>query len=112
MSVSRDDVVHNIDQLVRASEDLEKRLSEGGYSQAHDWMFAIREMLYDLRRLNIRLADLFNTTNTINQGPPLLHDIVKTVLYEIVPHVQGHLDELDQSLTTLLANSEDPAKDD
>lgn len=110
MEITRDQITFNINELLRASQDFEQRMSEAGISQAHDWVFALREMLYDLRRLNILLADLFNTTDINKQSLQLLQEVVRTVRYEIIPHVEGHMDEVEQALTTFFPESEVPGE--
>jgi hypothetical protein len=104
--VSREEVTRDLDRLIAASQDFEERTSAAGFAQAHDWMFALREVLYDLRRLNLHLADMFNSGGLDKNAPLLLHAVAVEMLYEILPHVQGHLNELEEILTPFCSDEE------
>lgn len=109
--VSRDEVTRDLDRLIEASQEFERRTSEAGFAQAHDWMFALREMFHDLRRLNQHVADLFNAAEVDTRAPELLREVAVEVLYEIIPHVQGHMSELEESLTPFLPKEETTDED-
>jgi hypothetical protein len=87
-----------------------RQLDEAGVAQAHDWMFALREVLYDLRRFNISLAKLFNTEHPAQEAPTLLQDIVTMALYQIPPHVKLHMEELEESLAPIVEEAEPPSE--
>ncbi len=107
MDISKKTAANCIDALLKASQKFEEQLTTEGIPQAHEWMFAVREVLYDLRRLNLLLADMYNQSD-VNQSLTLLKGIVQTILYEIIPHVEGHMSELEEGLSTMFseANSE------
>src|SRR4051812_25292348 len=98
MDLSQEGVAQVRDALIAATAVLEKRLSEAGVARAHEWMFAVREVLYDFRRLDLLLVELLTATDVSGQAPRVLRDWVQMVLYEVIPHVQGHLAELEQEL--------------
>lgn len=106
MRIEQEEVTSNIDMLLKVSLDFEQRMLEAGILEAHDWMFALREVLYDLRRLNILVASLFNSSDVGSKGPQLLQEIVQTLKYEVVPHVESHMNELEQALENYLPKSE------
>lgn len=97
MNISQEDVTCSIDALIEASYRLEQRLTESGELQAHDWMFSIREVLYDINRLNLLLAEACNTED-LKGVPRLLYIFASTIQYEAIPHIKGHMDELEQML--------------
>ncbi len=55
-------------------------------------MFNIRELLYDLRQVNTRLAELLNSDTA--ESALLLKSFVEHFLYGVMPHAQAHLSEL------------------
>jgi hypothetical protein len=93
-----------------AAKQCETRLNEAGIAQAHDWMYALREVLYDIRRFNISLAKLFNTEDPAQEAPTLLQAIVNMALYEISPHMELHMRELEESLTSIVEEREPPSE--
>ncbi|HEX9989346.1 MAG TPA: hypothetical protein VGE45_12820 [Chloroflexia bacterium] len=97
MSLSEHEATSSLDLLILASQRIEAKLAEAGNEQSHEWMFAIREVLYDLRRLNLILVELDSTIDWSN-APALLGDFARAVLYEVIPHVQGHMEDLEESL--------------
>ncbi|HYP19462.1 MAG TPA: hypothetical protein VEY08_05255 [Chloroflexia bacterium] len=111
MNLSEQEATSSLDLLISASQLIEAKLNEAGYEQSHDWMFAIREVLYDLRRLNLILVNLDNTID-LNNAPALLGSFARAVLYEVIPHVQGHMEELEQSLTVGRTGNDITEKDD
>ncbi len=105
MDNSRESIIEQIDELIAASQQFEQQLTEAGFSQAHNWMFNIREILYDLQRMNKLLANLFDTAD-VDKAPLLLNNFVEDFLYTVVPHVQHHLNELEEEMENLLPASE------
>ncbi len=105
MDNSPESIIEQVEGLIAASEQFEKQLAEADFSQAHYWMFNIREILYDLQRINKLLANLFDTAD-VNKTPLLLNNFVEDFLYTVVPHMQHHLNELEKEMENLLLESE------
>lgn len=88
----------DIDTLLAASKEVEDKLEHAGVQDAHEWMFAIREMLYDMRRVSLELEEFFTTQKVDKQNGEELRKIVNTVLYEVLPHIKSHMEDLELSL--------------
>jgi hypothetical protein len=92
-----EDATRSIDDLIEASSEVEKTLESAGVAHAHELMFAVREILYDMRRLHAALAHAF----AAEPGEPAAHalDRFATMFqFEVIPHVQAHLDDLRRDL--------------
>jgi len=86
-----------IDALIQQTVEVERRWEAAGIERAHERLFAIRELLYDLKRLSEALIE----TLQAEPGPDAergLARIAEMVLYEIVPHVEGHMRDLEREL--------------
>jgi hypothetical protein len=84
--------------LVEASNQFERRMKESGSDDSHDWAFAIRETLLDLRRMNLMLVDIYSLEDP-DRTIELLGRFVQMILYEMLPHIQGHMAELEEELS-------------
>jgi hypothetical protein len=83
------DVTGVMDALIAATEDVERRLEAAGESHAHDWMFALREVVYDLKRELILVAGLPDAEAVRER----LAEISADVIYMLGPHAEHHLGE-------------------
>jgi hypothetical protein len=87
------DVERLMDALITATGDVERRLEEGGEQSAHDWMFALREILYDVKRALLLVARLPG-----EEGADAVRRTVEQISTEFVymlgPHAEHHLGEL------------------
>ncbi len=90
--------VPTIDSLLAASNELENKLEQAGIQDAHEWMFALREMLYDIRRVILELDKFFNMKNVGRQSEEQLMKITNIILYEFLPHIQSHMEDLEKNL--------------
>ena len=89
----------DIDTLLAASKEMEDKLERAGVQEAHEWMFAFREMLYDMRRVSLEMEKFFSTQKVDRQSREQLEKIVNTVLYEVLPHIRSHMEDLEQGLS-------------
>ena len=55
-------------------------------------MFAIREVLLDLRRVNLMMADALRAVPTSSEAA--MQKLVTVLLYEVLAHVDHHMREL------------------
>jgi hypothetical protein len=101
MTFNEADITSSVDMLIAASREFEKRLEDADINAGHDFAFATREMLYDLRRLNIMLSDAMTESESA-EALPKFYDAVKAVLYEFLPHIEGHMSEIEAKLDILL----------
>lgn len=101
MNLSRESVTKNLDDIIKASAIFEEKLAQNGFTQSHAWIFHLREVLYDLRRLHILIADLFNSVDIAAEVPSSLKAFADTFLYEFLPHGQQHMTDLEENLVTL-----------
>jgi hypothetical protein len=106
MNVSPEKATESIDVLIQACNQLEDRLAPTQGEKAHDWLFAIREVLHDMRRLNLALASACNTPD-LAAVPPALRSFARSWLHEVIPHVQSHMEELDGELTALMPEADE-----
>jgi hypothetical protein len=109
MNISEDEATKSIDALLQACTKLEESLKATYGEKAHEWLFAVREVLYDLRRLNLVLSAACNVEDP-GSAPLQLRSFARVLLYEFIPHVQGHMEELDQELPADASDEEDSAR--
>lgn len=95
------------DAFIRESEDLERRLTRDQVQEAHDWMFAVREILYDFRRLDLSLCRVYGANDRARTAA-LLNDFAQMLLYEVIPHVQQHATDLENDLERILPKPNAP----
>lgn len=97
MTTLREDVGRVLDALIDGTGDLEERLERAGEANAHDWMFAVREILHDVKRALALVADLPG-----HEDPAAVRDALKDISMEFVymlgPHAQHHLGELFEAI--------------
>ncbi len=105
MNLSSESATENIDLLIKACNELEVRLVSQYGEKCHDWLFDIREVLYDLRRLNVKLVEACNISD-IATAPLVLRSFARSWLHEVIPHIQGHMQELDEDLADLVPDAE------
>ncbi len=98
-----EEITRGVDLLVEASEAAEDRLEHAGVARAHDWMFGLREILYDLRRFQGTLAEVLDRAAGAEARADM-RDIVILLKYEMIPHIEGHLGDLEAAL-------EEPGRD-
>jgi hypothetical protein len=91
------DLVLAIDGLLELTHRLEARLEAESETRAHDWMFALREILLDQRRLLPQLAALADARD-LATVPAQLRELAVELLEGAQPHARHHLDELLESL--------------
>ena len=91
-----DDVTGVMDALIAATEDVERRLEAAGEAHAHDWMFALREVVYDLKRELILVAEL-PACEDAEAVRERLAEISADVIYRLGPHAEHHLGEFVQT---------------
>ena len=106
MEHTKDSVVTNIDELIKKSEHFEKQFVQENYNLIHDWLFHIREVLLDIRKLNLILSDFFENAEQIIEMPTFLRNLTKFMLYEFDPHVKYHMTELERNLDVHYPESE------
>jgi hypothetical protein len=85
-----------LEELLAVTGAVEAELENAGFSLAHDWMFGIREALYDLTRVQnlvfeLQLAEPFTLVKEVKE-------LVNVILYEVVPHISSHCEEVMESL--------------
>jgi hypothetical protein len=97
MEKPQDLVARACDALLQVSNDAEDALKEQDVEAAHQWMFNVREVLYDFRRVNLLLASLSDAKDG-EEAATILGKFAETLLYEVLPHVQGHMTELEEQL--------------
>lgn len=85
------------DALIHASETFEKELQNRGVTEAHEWMFAVREVLYDVRRLDGALQKLYDTRDR-EAAVQAMKEYVEMWLYQVLPHVRAHMTDLEAEL--------------
>lgn len=91
--VTHFDIERTIDQLVESTYEAELRLEAMGERDAHDWMFALREVLLDLRRLLPVIASLPSTPDS-GTAQKQMRDLAAELVYGFAPHVSHHLGEV------------------
>ncbi|GEM_PF-5333143 len=79
MNIPKESITKDLDKLIIGTEGFEKQLTRAGFNQGHEWMFNVRELLYDLRQVNIRLAELLNSD--ASESSLLLKSFVEHFLY-------------------------------
>jgi hypothetical protein len=82
-----------VDQLIAATEALEDRVRRAEGKDLHEALFAVREMLYDLRRVQAGLARVCESA-TASEAVRGLAETADRVLFDVIPHITGHLNEL------------------
>jgi len=83
--------------LIKASEEFEDRIKNYGVTGAHEWMFAVREALHDLRRLEVSLCALYSARDR-EDAARLCSEYVEMWLYQVLPHIQAHMTELEHEM--------------
>ncbi len=101
----------DVDALITATSAHERKLLEGGFAEAHEWMFGLREVLYDLRRFEKAVAAML-ADDDISRAPERIKDLVNMMLYEIIPHSGPHMEEVDESLSPYLPEDPDEEEED
>jgi hypothetical protein len=94
------EVERTLDALLASVGDAERRLEAAGETRAHDWAFALREVLLDYRRILPMIATLPELADR-TELTARVRDILVALRYEAGPHATGHLDEA-------LASMDDP----
>lgn len=94
---SSHEVHRTIDDLLAATRDIERQLEDQGEDRAHEWMFALREILLDYQRVLPRISDLREVEDR-EQLTTRLREIAAALRYEVGPHTIGHLDDLLDSI--------------
>jgi hypothetical protein len=104
--IRSDEVIRAIDGLLTITGEVERKLADAGEVHAHEWMFALREILFDYRRILPPITDLPNSDDRqeITAG---LREIAAALLYEACPHMETHLDDLLNSIDGV--SSSDPS---
>jgi hypothetical protein len=92
-----------IDQLLDTTRKAEDRLEAAGEPAAHDWMFALREVLLDLRRILPRISALSEDSAT-EATRAALREIAADLLFGFGPHMSHHMQELLASLDNEATN--------
>jgi hypothetical protein len=82
-----------IDELIAATEQVERRLEAAGEARAHDWMFALREALLDWRRILPLVATLPDEGDR-DAITARVREIAFQIAHVAAPHAQGHLTEV------------------
>jgi hypothetical protein len=98
-------IEESYDSLLQSVNSAEDRLTEQGVDTAHSWMFHVREVLSDLRRVNLVLTGLAEATDG-KRAVAVLRNFTDTLLYEMCPHVQQHLHELETMLEAFNPHAE------
>ncbi len=96
MDAQEKGLTEGIDRLIIASKAFETRLERAGYPHSHEWIFALREMLYDIRRLELLVEKLY--TSETGDLDNELRTVVEAVLYEMLPHIESHMREIENDL--------------
>jgi hypothetical protein len=91
--------------LIAVSRRVEAQLADSGQPWAHEGMFHLRELLHDLQRLQVRVADL-GQPQDIAGVLAILNDVNLTMLYEIAPHAEHHMLALQKLLAPLVDSSD------
>ena len=88
-----DEVRRALDSLLGAVDEVEHRLADAGEVRAHEWTFALREVLLDYRRILPMISALpeLSDRGTLTER---LREIVVALRYEAGPHATHHLDEV------------------
>jgi hypothetical protein len=103
MSVARAEAIQGaIDELLEATRETEQRLEQLGEPAAHDWMFALREVLLDLRRVLPAIATLSDLPDR-EAAAELMRELAGELAHGVAPHMIHHmqqvLDGLDEHAT-------------
>jgi hypothetical protein len=91
----------DLQALIAKTGTFEERLEAAGHAGAHSWLFAVREVLYDFQRLE-RILDEALDLSDLEAGPAKLSAFADTVLYDVIPHVRGHMEDLEHDLDEVL----------
>lgn len=97
---SPDEVERTLDALLTGVGEAERRLEAAGETRAHEWAFALREVLLDYRRILPRIATLPELSDRA-ELTARVREVLVALRYEAGPHATGHHDEA-------LASMEEP----
>jgi hypothetical protein len=109
MLIPHEDITAPIDRLIEGTQELERRLEASGVAAAHDWMFAIREALYDLRRAELALAGAIASSD--EEAASQVHRFVQMMLHEVLPHIHSHFDEIQPSIDAVAGMDDEDVPD-
>ena len=108
MSISEESALQSLEILMKGIDNLEERLIQSGFApeEARLWLFHVREVLGDWRRINIKIVEICNVDD-VSEVPSLLNDWVNHMLYAVESHSHWHLQELEKMMDKQFLENDD-----
>lgn len=113
MQMTKDYALKNMELLLQASDELEKRLVDAGFDPhfSHMGLFYFKDALWDWHSMQLRVIDVFNMSNA-QQIPDKLASLAVYVYDALLPIITDRMKELAELVETTLPTSEFNMDDD